>query len=141
MVQRALESSRANALKSGDVNFEWSPQDMGKMRFEFVTQDSSVQVKIIADRPYVVDLIEQTREVVEKMIADQGLKLEKLDVFLRDSTQDENRADSKHDESKNAQQPRNETSSLTGRPDSIDNEPETSEGRKRHLTGERQWTA
>jgi hypothetical protein len=91
LVQRALESSRTSKIDSGEVAFDWSPRELGRLQFHIRTEESAVHIEIISDQPRVVDMIQQSRAVVERMIQDQGMRVEHFDVQFRNPSEEHER--------------------------------------------------
>jgi hypothetical protein len=83
LVQKALESSRAAMQKGQEAVFDWRQKDLGSLRFVISTVDKEVRVTIQSDRADVAEAIDKSRAVVERMITDQGLRVERFDVQLR----------------------------------------------------------
>lgn len=92
LVARALESSKSGQTETKEARFDWSSKEFGRLKFHITTLEREVAVQIAANRQDVADMLERSRPVIERMIVDQGLKLDRFDVQheARDSAYDLN---------------------------------------------------
>ncbi|MBU0692475.1 flagellar hook-length control protein FliK [bacterium] len=144
LVQKALESSRNAVNDTKEVRFEWRQKDLGSIRFMISTNDSDVKVTIQADRKEVADAIEKSRSVVERMITDQGLRVERFEVQLRVSPDAQMNSNSFSDQQPQAK----EQATASKHPASSNNQAtatptkeQTPGPRRNGLHGDREWIA
>jgi hypothetical protein len=83
MVNKALQSSQAMQSDTPEAHFNWNSPEFGALRFKIATHENEVSVQIASSRQEVVDTLEQSKAVVERIFFDQGLKIEKFDIQYR----------------------------------------------------------
>ena len=83
MVNKALQSSQAMQSDAPEAHFNWNSPEFGALRFKIATHDNEVSVQIASSRQEVVDTLEQSKAVVERIFFDQGLKIEKFEIQYR----------------------------------------------------------
>ena len=142
LVQKALASSRSAVNDSREVRFEWSQKELGNVRFLISTNDSDVKVTIQADRTEVAEAIEKSKAVVERMITDQGLRVERFEVQLRVSSDPQMSSHNFAEQQQAKEQAANTRQPASANTPETDNPiPEQTLPRRNSLQGDREWVA
>jgi hypothetical protein len=88
MVTKAVQSARISASGSQEATFNWNVENLGAIRFRIVSRQDDVRIEISSPRQDVVNALEDGKGVVERMITDVGLRVEKFDVRVTASGRD-----------------------------------------------------
>jgi hypothetical protein len=83
LVSRAVQGARTKSDGSTQATFNWRTESFGPLRFTIVSRSDGVSIEISSDRREVVEALEEGRTGMERMIADAGLRVEKLEVRIR----------------------------------------------------------
>lgn len=87
LTARAMESMRPFGATGNAASFVWNTEQLGPIRFRIAATRDAVQIEIESGRADVADILDESKAVVERLIADQGLRMERFDVRLtRDET-------------------------------------------------------
>ncbi|MBL0701012.1 MAG: flagellar hook-length control protein FliK, partial [Desulfosarcina sp.] len=78
----------ALTLRKGqnEMRISLKPDSLGRLNLKIVTDNHHVMVKIMADNPYVKELIEHNLHHLKAELGSQGLQIDKFDVFVADDS-------------------------------------------------------
>jgi hypothetical protein len=139
MVSRATRASQMT-LQASEARFNWTTSELGTVNFRIESKNQEVTVEVSSARQEVVDAIDQSRLLIERVLSDQGLRLEKFDIQYRcdaKATADERNQDHGH-----AFNPRERPEGHVLYPSSLSPEqqnPVETLHKHRSLVGSREW--
>jgi hypothetical protein len=82
LVSKAMQNARVSVTGTNEATFNWNIENIGAVRFHITSNQDDVKIEISSTRQDVVDALEDGKGVMERMITDLGLRVEKFDVKI-----------------------------------------------------------
>ncbi|MBI5058310.1 flagellar hook-length control protein FliK [candidate division KSB1 bacterium] len=85
LAARLVQQASIQVGDTSQIRFDWTHDELGPLRFSVSTEDSRVRIDVSTPRPEVAAFLEESRSVLERIVLDQGLRIDRFDVRVHDS--------------------------------------------------------
>ncbi len=82
-VQAKLQFRASGSAKYSEIKFVLKPEQLGEVAMRMVMQDNTLSARMKVDNETVKTVLEANMEELRKSLAEQGVKVEKVEVVLK----------------------------------------------------------